>query len=505
MASLAHITSEFLSWFQKYIFSISFYSSTIAFAGGIFFGEQYFVHTVFYCLSLVCLGFAYCGLRSRTHSVQTLCFTLALVSVFYTLGYSVMGDHITTLKSTTLTCTKTCTQTLRIIKPPEVYERYARVIAETETGIRVEFVTQPTISYTYNDYLDVSGTYTSLKQEANTDSEFSQFDRGRYLEGTLYTVSYPTITYNRSGSKNALTFFYQFREQIKDNLSKLIPSPENALVLGMVLGDKTHVPKDLTLDLSRVGILHIIVVSGYNISLIINLVLHLLRKTSRRVRFTTTYTTLALFVILVGFEPSVLRAAGMASVLLIGKIIFKPVAQIRTLIAVAVILVFISPHLLFHSISFQFSFCATLGLILFSNFFNSLFCRVRPVFIREILAQSCASQVLIAPLLLFYMQSISLISPLTNLLVLPVVPFITVVGGVTVLISFLSTPLALLLGYILYIPSHYIVFISTYIGSWTFITFESAQFGIPTLIALYTCIGVLVLFGTRFNSNKKLP
>jgi ComEC/Rec2-related protein len=502
MEALTPVIIKLLEQFQKHQFIISFYSSTIAFAGGIFFGEHYFQQAALHTLYALSLYLAYTGYASSRKSTSTICFTLSFSVLFFSIGYLSMGSHIQSLESESINCSGTCTLSLKIIKAPEHHERFTRLTAATPTGIQVEILTGHSIPFAYNDHLSVTGTYTSLKEKARGDSVYAQQDRARYLEGTQYSVMYPNIERIDSGQGGVVGLFYTFRKHIQDTLAQLIPSPENSLVLGMVLGDKTHLPKDLSENLSRTGIMHIIVVSGYNISLIINLTLHVLRRTSRRLRFTTTFTTLTLFVTLVGFEPSVLRAAGMASVLLIGKILFKPIAQLRTLIAVAVGMVLISPHLLFHSISFQFSFCATLGLLLFSDFFNSLFSRIRLVFVREILAQSCASQVLITPLILFYMQSVSLVSPLTNLLVLPLVPFITVVGGITVMISFLSTPAALLLGYILYIPTHYIVFISERIGTWSFVTFESTTFGIPILIALYICITILALKGREIMKTK---
>jgi competence protein ComEC len=137
---------------------------------------------------------------------------------------------------------------------------------------------------------------------------------------------------------------------------------------------------------------------------------------------------LIFFVYITGFEPSVLRAVIMAVTILSGQIIRRDTDIYTSMAFSAVLLLVISPHMLFN-IGFQLSYTATLSLVLFCKpiklFMN---CRFIPDKIADILAATIAAQVGVLPITAVYFNKVSLISLFSNLLVVPLLEGITILG-----------------------------------------------------------------------------
>ncbi len=150
-------------------------------------------------------------------------------------------------------------------------------------------------------------------------------------------------------------------------INQLLPEPHAGLLSGLLFGTKATLTKDLYQQLITTGTLHIVALSGMNITILASLVsLTLLRVVSRRIASLLTLLLIVGFVWFVGFSPSVIRAAIMGTISLLAVIFGRQSWSILSWILAVGIMLLLNP-LWIGDLSFQLSAMATLGIILFGS------------------------------------------------------------------------------------------------------------------------------------------
>jgi competence protein ComEC len=202
---------------------------------------------------------------------------------------------------------------------------------------------------------------------------------------------------------------------------------DRALLGGFLLGDVRGVPQAVTDDFRGSGLTHLLAVSGENVAFVLALVGPLMRRFSLRGRLVSGLTVLIVFGCATRFEPSVLRAEVMAAFAMAASFTGRPVPAGRLLCGAVVVLLVADPFLL-HSLGFQLSVAATGAIV---GFASKLAPRLPgPRWLREPLAVSFAAQIGVTPVLLAARGSVPLVSPLANLVAVPLAEPLTVVGFV---------------------------------------------------------------------------
>ena len=248
------------------------------------------------------------------------------------------------------------------------------------------------------------------------------------------------------------------------NLERALGEPHAALASGLVVGEKAALGKDLLNDFRTVGLIHIVVLSGYNITVVGDALRRVLSFLPRVWGISVGGIGIALFGVLVGGGATVVRSCFMASVALSADLIRREYNVSRALIFAALLMLIQNPMILLHDPSFQLSFLATLGLILFASPIETRLGFIPEKFgMRGIVASTIATQITVSPYILYMMGQISIIGMVVNILVLPFIPvtmlavFLTGVSGfVSVYISYGFGWLAhALLSYELWIVRHF--------------------------------------------------
>jgi competence protein ComEC len=234
---------------------------------------------------------------------------------------------------------------------------------------------------------------------------------------------------------------------------KYFPSPVSELLLGMTIGvdffSKVPQFKEMLL---QTGTIHVVVVSGYNISLVYTLVWAFLGSFYDRTKLVIGGFVALFYAVLSGFDPPVVRSWLMGSVAYLGKFYGHSFPVLRVLIFTGLLMVAWRPPFLF-SLSFQLSFLATLSLVLFSEGIErwSFVSRI-PVLFREDFVATVAAQVLVWPLISLCFGRVSLISILVNSLILWTVPVATILGGAFLLFFFVGDFLSRVFAFCVYVP-----------------------------------------------------
>ncbi len=303
-------------------------------------------------------------------------------------------------------------------------------------------------------------------------------------------------SYSVRRKNEELTFISKLKGTWVERTQRRLPSPHSELLLGMTIGaDYFYLVPKFKKMLRDTGTIHVVVVSGYNVSLVYNSLIRLLGSPYKARNLVIGVLATLFYALISGFEPPVVRAWIMGSVIALGKYYGRKLDVLQVLLFTALLIIAVGPSYLF-SLSFQLSFLATLSLVLFEKRISK---KVLSVFrgksaLTEDLSATLAAQVLIWPYLSYKFSQISVISPLVNALILWTVPLSTILGGIFLLTSGISV-ISQAISIIVFVPLDLFVALIKLFShvEHSVIDFE---FGLPMLLIYYVLL-VVYLRKTR--------
>lgn len=246
------------------------------------------------------------------------------------------------------------------------------------------------------------------------------------------------------------------RQRILELYIKYLPEPHSALLAGIVLGTKSSLDTSFFESLRKTGTLHVVVASGTNIAIFAGSLLGILATLiGRKHAILPTLLAVWVYVLLVGWQPPIVRAAIMGSIAFAAQAWGREFDAWRALFISAIALLFLQPLWLF-DIGFQLSFTATAGILAFTKSISRVLAIVPNIF-RGNLATTTAAQIAVSPILFLSFGQISLISPLANALILWTVPVIMAGGGVIAFLGVLWEPLGQVASWFLWLLLEYFV------------------------------------------------
>lgn len=298
--------------------------------------------------------------------------------------------------------------------------------------------------YQYGDAMEITGVIK--KPEPFNEPDGRVFDYPNYLKakGIAYQLFRPRVTLIGRDQGNALQAkLFLVKQLFLERLARVLPEPENALAGGILLGGKRSLGTEWTERFRTAGIVHIIVLSGYNMTIVAEWL-------GAAFLFLGFYTSLALsalgiicFALMTGGGATVVRAATMALLVLLARLTGRTATMGRVLLVAGVVMVMQNPSIIAFDPSFQLSFLAALGLVFVSPLLKARmrFLQSHPL-VEEVVVSTIATQVLVLPLLLAQTGILSLIALPANLLVLPLIPVTMLFACATGVLAFGSTALA---------------------------------------------------------------
>ena len=230
-----------------------------------------------------------------------------------------------------------------------------------------------------------------------------------------------------------------------------LPEPHASLLNGIIFGTPLKTSRQFYDQLRIVGLLHIVVLSGMNITILATLIATLTRIFSKLISVLLTILTIIFFVIFVGPQASIIRAGLMGIFTLVAILFGRKNVALYSLFLSGIFIAILWPQWL-TTVSFQLSYGATLGIILFGQTKSASE-------LWQELKITLAAQVLTVPIIFHYFRQVSLISPLANLLVAPVIPPLMIFGFLTAILGKIHFVFGLLPAYISYGLLSYLVFV----------------------------------------------
>ena len=285
------------------------------------------------------------------------------------------------------------------------------------------------------------------------------------LSIVLYLLIY-LVRLQQGGWEVELDLFPQIRVEYDKKITSLLPSPQAELLSGIVLGEKKDLPYGLRLALRDTSTLHMVVVSGQNLSLLAALIIGLSGLITRRIAILTTLFVIGSYVIITGGQIPVLRAAVMAVIAYLAQVLGRPNDGLRALTAVAALFLLINPSWI-GDLSFQLSFLATFGVVVVAPALAS-YLKKLPFLLKESLSMTIGAQLMVLPVISQNFHQISLVSIPANLLTLWTIPYIMGWGTVMLLLTTISDVFGRLIAYGLNLILTYFVFTVQFFASLPF-------------------------------------
>lgn len=253
------------------------------------------------------------------------------------------------------------------------------------------------------------------------------------------------------------------RASFLQGLRSAFPEPQGSLARGLILGNDFGFSRGLMDSFIATGTAHIVAVSGWNVTMIVNGMLFVLifLGIARARALAIMLLFIIFYVMLTGGGSSVLRAGIMGALSGLSWQIERPYRTKNAIAAAALLMVLFDPRILAFDLGFILSFSATLGLV----FLVPVLRRFAPKKINihilkwsaETLVQTGAATIFTVPIILIVFGNLSLVSPLANLLILPAVPLATVLVFVSALLSMAHAGAGAILGALSSLPLTYII------------------------------------------------
>ncbi len=303
------------------------------------------------------------------------------------------------------------------------------------------------------------------------------------------------------GKDSRFAIFAFLRFHFMNAVHRVLPVQEASLLGGLLLGLRGSLSAEL-LEVFRItGLIHIIVLSGYNITLVAEAVRRVLSRTPPMFSFVCSLVTIILFVLLAGAQTAAVRAGSMASIALVARALHREYDGVRILVFVGALMVLYNPEQALYSTSFHMSFLATLGLLIFSPVFERYFVRLTDRFqVRSIVSATLATQLFLLPYLAYSIGEVSIIGLLANMVILPLVPLAMAFGALLILIAVILPPAALIVAPIAYFPLTLIIRSADMFASVPYASVPLPQ--LPAFLML-ACVVFLVYVGYEFGGVRQ--
>ena len=362
--------------------------------------------------------------------------------------------------------------------------------------------TNKSTEYKYGDNLYIEGNLS--KPENFITTQGKEFNYVKYLanQDIYFLLKYPEIKIISRDNGNFLySFLYKIKNSFIKSINKVIDLPESSLAGGLILGLKGGFDEDTRNNLIETGTIHIVALSGYNVSIIAEGVMKTFKQIfSQNISVVLGITTILLFVILTGAESTAVRAGIMAIIMLIGRMTGRKYLAGRALIIAALLMITYDPRIV-TDMSFQLSFIATAGVLFLPTKILKYFSFLPVRFgIREMIVSTVSATISVLPLILYSTGVLSLVSLFVNSLILLFIPYAMLFVFIAGALGLISKTIALPFGFIAYLILHYILSAINIFGSFKFSSFTIQSFPLIITIALY-----LILFWWIFVRKNKLP
>lgn len=238
------------------------------------------------------------------------------------------------------------------------------------------------------------------------------------------------------------SFIEKTRRRFLASLHSVLPEPAASFGIGLLIGQTSDLPKDYVNVLRIVGLSHIIAVSGYNLTIMADIFNKRFKRGSKFSRLILSLLLINVFVLLAGTSASIARAAAVSMLVAVSSYYGRRLKPLVLILLVAAGSALWNPLNLWGDIGWYLSFLAFFGVLVVAPAIQKRFWKNKqPKLLAQIMLESFSAQIMTVPYILYVFGQLSVVSLLSNMLVLPLIPLamgLTALAGVVGMIPLLA-------------------------------------------------------------------
>lgn len=380
------------------------------------------------------------------------------------------------------------------VKPWYVPLRVRPYDAELSTDIL--FHAQRTLTVKPGERMHLQCT---LKRPENFDEHFD-YVRYLWMQGIGYICERGQVRGESLPASGWRTYLFEWQSILRGAIARVLPDPAAGLLQGLLLGGDDALPQSVSESFRRAGLSHVVAVSGYNMTVVASffLMTALLLGFWRKTAVIVAIFGVGLFLFLIDTSAASFRAALMTGMVALAYLVGRPNQMFLSLLMAGTSMACIQPLLVRYDVGFQLSFMATLALVVIIPWVDVLTKKSSMVWrLLVIPLTTLAISFFVDPVAAFHFGTVSLISPVTNTIVLPLIPFAMALGFVLLLISWCIPFLVPILLFPTWLVLMGIIWTASWGGSLAWATLEN------TFVNEWFLLGsALVFSGVVWYSRK---
>lgn len=368
-----------------------------------------------------------------------------------------------------------------VLSKEEGYEKYILDLEKIKHKGKV-YVIDEKITYNIYGSTDIEagdriiGELSIKEPNRNTNPKLFNYRlhlQSKNIFATASSKDYNVKVLNRDNLNLVEKVSIKVKKDIVRSLDTSL-KPENSNILkSIILGDDSFLDEDYIKNFRKLGLSHILAVSGLHIGVIFGTIIFILDlfKIHRRNSMMISIAIIWFYACLIGFPPSVLRSSLMFSFLTIGNLSFSRYDSVNTVSLSGFLMLLYRPLWIF-SVGFQLSFTATFAILIFMPQMNRII-KIKNKSLKSALVIILTAQLGVLPISLYYFNEMQTLSIISNLIVAPVLTVGIIIGFLIVLSSAISIKISILIGvlgnFILNIVNTMTIFLSkmTSLNIWT--------------------------------------
>lgn len=294
----------------------------------------------------------------------------------------------------------------------------------------------------------------------------------------------------------------QIRDWFANGVRLAIDEPAASLGLGYLLGQRRALPPELADALVIAGLTHVVVASGYNLTILVRFARRMFDKVSKYLAALVSGGMIVTFILITGMSPSMSRAGLVAGLALAAWYYGRKFHPLVLLPFAAAVTLLINPGYSKGDLGWQLSFAAFAGVMILAPLLQAYFYGTKkPGTVRQILGETISAQIVTLPILVLAFGQFSNVAVIANILVLPLVPlamlltFIAGVGGL------LLPSLAWLFGQPAEWLLSYMVFVAQYVASlpWAQTELQINGWYAAGAYVVIVCATIYLWYKTKYN------
>lgn len=241
-------------------------------------------------------------------------------------------------------------------------------------------------------------------------------------------MSYTQIQVIGSGSQ----WFDKFARTFTTGMENALPEPQASFGLGLLIGQRTNLSQDIITQLTMVGLVHIVAVSGYNLTILV--------RAAQRLKLQSKYqkTLLSIgliiaFILVTGFSASIIRAAIVSTLSLWAWYYGREIRPLLLIVFTAVLTGLFNPFYVWGDLGWYLSFLAFFGILIIAPLLVSRLFSRPPRLLNLVIIETLCAEVMTLPLIMMTFGQLSLVALLANTLIVPLVPYAMLLSSLAAL------------------------------------------------------------------------